>query len=349
MGGSIFMSQKEITKAGPLFDDNGDLILKGYAKHNFFDYNKEKLQTGALKLKEWDYYYIGSGSFGLALTIADNGYMALLSVSFLDFIHKSEITKSEMKWFTAGKTNLPRTTKSGDVSLQTKSAYLIFKNSGKGRLLKGYYENFRGKDKLEFEIKLGEEPDESITMLTPFNKPKHFYYNQKINCIPAVGSFRIGGDIYRFEEGLSSGTLDWGRGVWTYKNTWYWGSLSTRAHGVPFGFNIGYGFGDTSAASENVIFYDGKAHKFNNIDFGIPQKDGTDDFLGVWHFKSDDGRLDMTFTPLFDRASDTNAVIIRSNQHQVFGSYSGTAILDDGRRIEFKNKIGFAEKVYNKW
>ena len=73
--------------------------------------------------------------------------------------------------------------------------------------------------------------------------------------------------------------LDWGRGVWTYHNTWYWGSASGQVDGVPFGWNIGYGFGDTSAASENMLFYGGKAHKLSQVTFHIPQRDGRDDFL----------------------------------------------------------------------
>ncbi|MEI3102134.1 MAG: DUF2804 family protein [Oscillospiraceae bacterium] len=64
--------------------------------------------------------------------------------------------------------------------------------------------------------------------------------------------------------------LDWGRGVWTYHNTWYWGSASYHVNGVPFGWNIGYGFGDTSAASENMLFYKGKAHKLSQVKFNIP-------------------------------------------------------------------------------
>ncbi len=42
--------------------------------------------------------------------------------------------------------------------------------------------------------------------------------------------------------------------------------------GVPFGWNIGYGFGDTSAATENMLFYNGKAHKLHSVQFHIPMK-----------------------------------------------------------------------------
>ena len=40
---------------------------------------------------------------------------------------------------------------------------------------------------------------------------------------------------------------------------------------------------------------------------------------------------------------------IKSDQHQVFGRFTGTATLDDGTVIRVRDMIGFAEKVENKW
>ncbi|MBR4888084.1 MAG: DUF2804 domain-containing protein, partial [Clostridia bacterium] len=135
----------------------------------------------------------------------------------------------------------------------------------------------------------------------------------------------------------------------TYHNTWYWGSASGLADGVDFGFNIGYGFGDTSAASENMLFYKGKAHKLSQVTFNIPMKNGTEDYLQPWTFTSDDGRFEMAFAPILDRASNTDFKILKSDQHQVFGKFTGTAVLDDGTTLQVKDLLGFAEKVENKW
>ena len=143
--------------------------------------------------------------------------------------------------------------------------------------------------------------------------------------------------------------LDWGRGVWTYDNTWYWGSASGLADGVPFGFNIGYGFGDTSAASENALFYGGKIHKLSRITFEIPVKDGKEDYLSPWTFTSDDGRFDMAFSPILDRAACIDLKLLISDQHQVFGRFTGKAVLDDGTVIRVRDLTGFAEKVHNRW
>ena len=51
----------------------------------------------------------------------------------------------------------------------------------------------------------------------------------------------------------------------------------------------------------------------------------------------------MDFVPVLDRASCTDFKILKSDQHQVFGRFTGTAILDDGREIRVKDFPGFAE------
>ena len=143
--------------------------------------------------------------------------------------------------------------------------------------------------------------------------------------------------------------LDWGRGVWTCRSTWYWGSASGMVDGVPFGFNIGYGFGDTSAATENALFYGGKLHKLSQVTFHIPRKNGQEHYLAPWTFDSDDRRFRMKFRPILDRAACPSAGVVRSGQHQVFGSFTGTAVLDDGTAVRLKELLGFAEKVDDRW
>ena len=176
-------------------------------------------------------------------------------------------------------------------------------------------------------------------------KKGRFYYNQKINCMRAEGFAEYNGKRYEFHPEKHFGTLDWGRGVWTYDNTWYWGSGNCDVDGHAFGFNIGYGFGNTKAASENVIFYDGVAHKIDDVTFVIPE----DDYCKPWKFTSSDGRFEMDFMPLLDRFACLDYKLIVSDQHQVFGRMSGTTVLDDGTKVEIKDVLCFAEKVHNRY
>ena len=188
-----------------------------------------------------------------------------------------------------------------------------------------------------------------MVIATPFNKKKHFYYNQKINCIRASGNATVGGKKYFFNGNDSFAVLDWGRGVWTYKNTWYWSSLSGTYNGKKIGFNLGYGFGDTKNATENMIFYDGKAYKVEQVTFHIPtNSDGVEEYLNNWKFSSSDNKVNLTFEPIFDRYDKADVLLIKSIQHQVFGKFSGTLKIGE-ETIEIKDLVGFAEKVTNHW
>lgn len=342
--------QHEITERIPLLDGEGNLTQAGFAKRLLPVYDRKKVRGGLTRLKEWDYYYIGNSRFGLALTIADNSYMGLDSISFLSFEGEPwEVTRSPMSVLPMGRTGLPSTSAAGITASSGKKHAILFQVGEGKRQLTAHMDDFKDGKPLDAQITLTGEPEESMVICTPFEKKAHFYYNQKINCMRAGGTVRIGEAEYRFEPEDSFAVLDWGRGVWTYHNTWYWGSASGLVEGADFGFNIGYGFGDTSAATENMLFYRGRAHKLSRVDFGIPMKDGREDYLKPWRFTSDDGRLEMDFVPVIDRASCTDVKLIKSDQHQVFGRFSGTAVLDGGDRLEVRDLFGFAEKVENKW
>ena len=57
----------------------------------------------------------------------------------------------------------------------------------------------------------------------------------------------------------------------------------------------------------------------------------------------------MDFVPIINRASYTDLKLLKSLQNQVFGRFTGKAVLDDGTVVEIKDFIGFAEKVENAW
>jgi len=342
--------QKEMLVTGDLLDDKGHLIECGYAKKLIKHYDRKKIKAGKLRIKEWDYYLIYNDKFGVAITIADNSYMGLNSITLLDFSKPSEITKSPMKFMTLGKVGLPASSVVGDVGVKGKGYAILIRNNGKVRTITVDMLNFKDGKDFHAEFELTNTPKDSMVIATPFKENKKaFYYNQKIVGFKAKGFVKFGAKKIKFEDSNTRAILDWGRGVWTYKNTWYWGAGSGVVDGHEVGFNIGYGFGDTSSASENMIFYDGVAHKLEKVTFDIPKKDGQDDFMSAWTFSSDDGRFDMDFVPIIDRNSFTNAGIISSNQHQVFGRFSGKMVLDDGREVVLNDFLAFAEKVVNKW
>ncbi|MDD3920373.1 MAG: DUF2804 domain-containing protein [Eubacteriales bacterium] len=337
--------QHEITQKGRLLNEKGDIREPGWARRLLLTYDRNDIKIGRSHIKEWDYYLVTDGRYGVALTLADNGYMGMLSASLLDFEHGWEHTQSAIKPFPMGKYRLPATSETGDAAFSGKGLQMAFTKTDGARRIQCTYENFYQGKTLEVDITLTEPYMDTMVIATPFGKPKHFYYNQKINCMPAVGFARWGDVNVAFAPDTAFGVLDWGRGVWTYENTWYWGSASGLHEGKPFGFNIGYGFGDTSAASENILFYNGKGHKLDRLTFHIP----ADSYLKPWTFSSSDGRFEMDFTPVLDRNALTNALVLLTDQHQVFGRFTGRAVLDDGTVLAIKDFFGFAEKVRMKY
>ncbi|MBR5981194.1 MAG: DUF2804 domain-containing protein, partial [Firmicutes bacterium] len=208
-----------------------------------------------------------------------------------------------------------------------------------------HFEKFWNDKPFDCDIVLEQPPMDTMVIATPWDRKHAFYYNQKINCMRASGWMRYDGKTYEFDPATDFGTLDWGRGVWTYDNTWYWGSGNCDVDGEAFGFNIGYGFGNTKAASENVLFYKGKAHKLDDVSFNIP----ADSYMKPWTFSSSDGRFEMDFVPVLDRAAKLDFKVLVSDQHQVFGRMSGHAVLDDGTAVEIRDAMCFAEKVHNRY
>ena len=339
------MRNHEVTKAQNLLNVKGNIAEPGYAKSLIWNYSRNQIKAPKWRIKEWDYYLVLNEDFGCAFTISDLGYIGMISASLLNFKEGWEHTESIVTPLPMGKYNLPRTSVTGNTKYKDKRINMEFKVKEGKRMLLCNFKNFHeGKD-FACKIILEEPKMDSMVIATPFEKDKHFYYNQKINCMPASGTATFDGKTYTFNKETDFGTLDWGRGVWTYDNTWYWGSGNTIVNGKPFGFNIGYGFGDTKAASENMLFYDGVAHKLDDVKFHIPE----DDYMKPWKFTSSDGRFEMDFEPVLDRAALTDLKVIVSDQHQVFGKMTGKAILDDGTVLEVKDMLCFAEDVHNKY
>lgn len=344
------MRNHEVTTAHDLLKPDGTLVEPGWSRSLIQNYNRESIKANKLLIKEWDYYLILAKDYAVALTISDDGYVGLESVSLLDFKKSWEHTETVLFPFPAGKFNLPRSSKSGNTVFHKpgKLDMEFIVTEGKRRLICDMKDFMHDKSGRSFtcDITLEEPPMDSMVIATPWEeKPTRFYYNQKINCMRASGKATFDGVDYVFNPETDFGTLDWGRGVWTYQNTWYWGSGNAVVNGKPFGFNIGYGFTDRSYASENIIFYDGKAHKIDDISFNIP----ADSFMKPWTFTSSDGRFEMDFEPVLDRNALLDFKLIVSDQHQVFGKMTGKAILDDGTVLEIKDVMCFAEKVMMKY
>ena len=340
------MRNHEVTTVQPLLDAQGELREPGWSRGLVQKYNRADIKAPKFRIKEWDYYLVTGKDFAAAFTISDDGYIGLQSVSLLWLGDGPwEHTETVLNAFPMGKLRLPNDSSYGTTKYSDKRLQMSFEVKYQTRHLKCHFENFKDEKPLDAEIVLEQPPMDTMVIATPWPEKHAFYYNQKINCMRASGWVKFDGKKYEFDPKTDFGTLDWGRGVWTYDNTWFWGSGNADVDGNSFGWNIGYGFGDTSAASENILFWNGRAHKLDDIIFNIPESG----YMDKWTFTSSDGRFEMEFEPVLDRTACLDYKVIVSDQHQVFGRMSGKAILDDDTEVCIKDVLCFAEKVHNKY
>ncbi len=357
------MRNHEILNSIPLLDAKGNLTEPGWARQQLCKYERKAIRAPKFRIKEWDYYIVihdgkadGTESFAAAFTISDNGYVGLQSVSLLnlDEGRSADATATILNVFPMGRLRLPESSEDGDVKYEDKRLTMRFEKENNRRHLTCRMANFHENKPFTADIELIQPKSDTMVIATPWEKKGHFYYNQKINCMSASGEITYDGKTYTFNPETDYGTLDWGRGVWTYDNTWYWGNGNAKVDGHNFGFNLGYGFGNTAAASENIVFIDGIAHKLDDVDFGIPKdadpKDmDAPDYMATWHLTSSDKRFEAEFKPVFDRSAKLDFKAIVSDQHQVFGRLTGYAVLDCGKKVEFEDILVFFEKVHNKY
>lgn len=345
--------QNEITGICVIPDDKGHIANPGWARSEVMKYTRENMKAPWFRKKEWDYYLFNNEKYAVAFTISDLGYIGLLSVSFIDFDNKFEKTESELLVIPRGKMfGLGTTVRDAHGECHTKRLDLVFKRVGdKQRRIHCDFRNFDGDKSLVADLTIDEPDMEEMFICTPWaEKDTCFYYNCKKNCLACTGNVVYGDRVIKFSGDSCLGVLDWGRGIWTYDNTWFWGTGSGFADGEKFGFNLGYGFSDRSSCTENVLYYKGKVHKLDDIDFGIPcGENGKHNYLEPWHVTSNDGRFDAVFTPILDRSACMDYKVIISDQHQVFGRMTGYGVLDDGTKIEFKDFVCALEEVRNKY
>lgn len=335
--------QHEIKEPTHIFDDKGNLKEAGYSTKTMFLLNKDKMKSSKLKFKSWDYYLVGNKDYAISLTLAHNGYMAVCGIQVFDFIASKKYDYSKFIFKHKRKIIMPVKSLLGHISYRDQHIDLAFDYSHNEIHIKGSTNGFNKQDDLFIDIHLSHQNKDFMSILLPFYKKKKcFYFNEKFNHLKATGYFTKKDKKYSLDDQYA--VLDWGRGVWPYDNTWYWSSASgkTKDHHL-VGFNFGYGFGDTSKATENMIYYQGVGYKIDDIKFDIPE-----DFISPWKIYNQNQTVHLIFEPIYDNQTKINYIILGQNAHQVFGLFKGEIMINN-EKIVVSELFGFAEKVRNRW
>ena len=333
--------QYEITASTPLLLSDGSLGAKGYARKMHIQYNREKAKGFPLKLKEWNFYQIQCGSHVLQLTLGHVSYICSVNAALMDISTGEKWELGTMKPMYIPKLDL-NPEKESMVSFEDKDVSLSFQVTKEKRILKvsGCSQKYR---KVDIEIQLDNHPEnEKMVISTPFAKREQFYLNYKENYYCGTGYVCYDDKKVSFDG--CTGLLDWGRGIWPYKHEWFWGNLTSQLDGVPFGFNIGWGFGDLKMATENMVFYNKKAYKLGTLKVIRDEND----YMQPWTLTDEENGFLLSFQPLWDNYTENKMVVVDTHCNQVFGKCSGHFRTESGE-LEFHDILAFIEHAVNRW
>ena len=342
----VLYNDWEIKEKTPLLNDDGTLAAWGWSRHPLMEYNREKLTDEQKKrLKEWDFYSVYNSDYCFEITMANITWMVLITISLSDYKTNEKFSNMRILFNTDALT--PPLNPYDNEIFDRGGVYSAYTYAeGIKTLTFDFPKSVIFGPEIKGKIEIQDDPaDDSLATSAPFKETGSFFYTDKVFAKRASGSVFIKGNEYTFSENNSYAVLDWGRGVWPKEFEWGWAVASGEVNGKVLGLNFGWGEEDSSRFQASAIVYDGIVHKMGKIKWDY----NPDDIMQPWHFKSDDGRFDITMECDFDHSQEINLYVYYMKTIQPRGMFSGHVVLDDGTVLEVKDILGFAEHCFQKW
>jgi hypothetical protein len=337
------MPQNEIQSAVSVLDPAGAPQNFGWSRHPDFFYDSALAWAARRRFSESDRYIVFNPTHTVIFEVRDDGYLGYMGITVVTVKDKKRSTQGFQSFLPLGAYEMPSSSGSGVVRYRRKKLILDFvPMEGGARIIKADIPQFGRSRRLRGELVLTEPPlAESLACNLPWKNARNaFRYSCCSPWFTVEGVIQFGNTEIIFSKGNAWGVLDWNRGIRPRADFRYWASACGLAGGQLVGFALGHGLIDSSAATENAFFVDGRIHKLDQVIFSKPSSG----WLSPWHFTAGDQRLDMVFTPQQGRTDRRQMLFYSMSRRQVYGSFSGKVILDDGAELDFHNITGFAER-----
>ncbi len=336
--------EPELTAPVNLCDDKGNL------NPNAIGWSRKPLHLCNLRghwprKKRWNYWAIVSPTHLFSVTLSNVDYMGLPFIYILDFETGSFAEKTLLKPLAAG-IDLPPEVEA-DVIYQDPAMPITMHQTDDGVHLEVACPDLDDKPLIADLVVHQPQGHQSLNVVIPWSEKK-FQFTSKQNTLPTEGTVTWGDQTIHFSKENTFACLDFGRGIWPFESFWNWSSFSTRLpNGHTVGVNLGAGWTDGTGMNENGLCVDGVLTKLSeDIAFDYDTKD----FMAPWHLHTTaTDRVDLQFTPFYERQAKTDALLIYSEVHQMIGRFTGILHTGDGDLIQIQNAIGWAEDHHARW
>jgi hypothetical protein len=339
----VAMPQNEISSAVSVLSDLGEPQNFGWSRQPDFFYDPAMAWAPRQNFSESDRYIVFNHSHIFIFEIRDDGYFGSMGITAVSIKEKKRSTQIFKSLLPLGSYEMPSESRSAATRYRRKKLILDFVPMESGaRIIKADIRKFGHNRSFRGELVLT-EPAAAESLVCNLSWPKDknaFRYSRRSPWYAVEGVIQFGTKEIVFSGGNAWGIFDWSRGIRPRADIRHWACACGMAGGRLAGFSIGYGMADSSPATENAFFVDGRLHKLDQVTFHLSPANS----LSPWRFTSNDGRLEMVFTPQQERTDRRRLLFYSASRRQVCGTFSGKAILDDGAALEFQGMTGFAER-----
>jgi hypothetical protein len=345
--------ERELTEPVDLCTSDGRRLAAAAVGFSRVPLHRANLRGRWGRTKRWDYWAILAGDLVVSCVYADVDYLGLSDVWWVDLTSGRTGGRSIGTPLARG-FELPDIPGTAPLRARGRKFSLDLTDDADGttRVVATWREPDGRPATLRATIDLP-PGHESLNVVIPWSE-RTFQYTSKHQARPAHGVLEVGDERRAFGGAAGSGTgseawgvLDVGRGRWPYSTNWNWGGGAGHASdGSVIGLQLGGKWTVGTGATENGFIVDGRLTK---IGAELTWHYDWDNPLAPWHVTSPDGALGLTLTPVHDKHTKVNALVLRTEVHQVFGTWTGTVRDDAGRTHTFDGLQGFAEESRSRW
>lgn len=293
--------------------------------------------------KRWDYWAILAGDLVISSVVSDTDHNGLADVSWIDIASGQRGGHGVLVRRAEG-IDLPDRPGTAPLRVDRDGLDLEIADHEHGTRLRARWTERDGRPG-ELDVQVANPPGhESLNVVIPWSDER-FNYTSKHQARPAAGTLVVGDR--RWEVGPDAwGVLDVGRGRWPSEITWNWGGGAGRAGDHVVGLQVGAKWTEGTGFTENGFLVDGRLTKLGDE---LRWDYSWDDPIAPWRITDPGGRLDAVLTPRFDNHTKVEGKKRRSETHQVFGTWSGRLVTDEGLELAFEGLQGFAEEARQVW
>jgi hypothetical protein len=335
-------TERELTEPVALCRPDGTLSpdAVGWARRPLVD---ASLPGRWGRRKRWDFWNLIGPTFQCNITIADVDYLGLVDVWFRDARDGAVAAKVAARPLGSPVELAPQAERSAVVHRGRLFASVV--DDPEGTEIQVRFATKQGPFAIDAVIRRP-EVHESLTVVIPWGEDRYQLTTKDVGR-PATGTIRWGDRTHRLNVGQAWGTLDFGRGRWPYRTTWNWGAGAGIVGERTVGLQLGGKWTDGTGMTENSLVVDGRLSKLSEE---LVWDYDTADWLAPWRVRTPaSDRVDLTFTPTYDKVGRLNALVASSRTDQCFGTWSGRVVPDNGDPIELDGLLGWAEECTWRW